>query len=490
MRDRVCFLLGHESRELRGVDPTTTVLDWLRLEERRVGTKEGCAEGDCGACTVALGRPDRDRIRYEAINACIQLVPALDGRQLITVEDLEAPDGALHPAQRAMVETNASQCGFCTPGFVMSLFTFFHGEDAPGLDRVNDALAGNLCRCTGYGPIVDAARRMLELCPERSDRFSEREQETLRTLRGLEDDEIVSGQREGRRFFAPATVDDLAALLLEYPDARIVAGATDVGLWVTKQMQALDPIIFVGRVAELARIEETADVLEIGAGASLARAMPVLARHWPDFGELLRRFGSVQVRNAGTIGGNIANASPIGDTPPALMALGAILHLRRGDERRSMPVEDFFIDYGRQDRRPSEFVERITVPKPAPGAEFRAYKIAKRFDQDISAVCGCFGLGIDGGEVSSARIAYGGMAAIPKRARHTEEALIGQPWTRATAEAGMQALADDFAPITDWRASRDYRLQVARNLLLKAFVETGGDGGPVRLVGPRSLAHV
>jgi len=357
------------------------------------------------------------------------------------------------------------------------------------LDHVNDALAGNLCRCTGYGPIVDAARRMLELSPQRSDRFSEREQETLRALRVLEDEETVAGEHEGRRSFAPATADDLAALLLEYPGARIVAGATDVGLWVTKQMRELECVIFTGRVAELARIEETADAIEVGAGASLTDAMPVIARHWPDFGELLRRFGSVQVRNAGTIGGNVANASPIGDTPPALIALGATLHLRRGDERRSMPMEDFFIAYGRQDRRPSELIERITVPKPAPGGEFRAYKIAKRFDQDISAVCGCFAFDIEDGEVSGARIAYGGMAAIPKRARHTEQILIGRPWTRTTVEAGMKALADDFAPITDWRASREYRLGVARNLLLKAYVETTDERAATRLVGERSLAH-
>jgi len=487
VRDRIRFLLGHELRELQGVDPTTTVLDWLRLVERRVGTKEGCAEGDCGACTVALGRPNGDHIRYEAINACIQFLPALDGRQLITVEDLEAPDGTVHPVQQAMVETHASQCGFCTPGFVMALFTFFHGDDAPALGRVNDALAGNLCRCTGYGPIVEAARRMLELCPERTDRFTARREETLRTLGMLSDDATLGDA--GHRFFAPATADELAALLLEYPDARIVAGATDAGLWVTKELRELDRTIFVGRIGELARIEETSAAIEIGAGASLAAAMPVIARHWPDFGELLRRFGSVQVRNAGTIGGNIANASPIGDTPPALIALGATLHLRRGDERRAIPLEDYFVDYGRQDRRPSEFIEQVVLPKPAPGSDFRAYKISKRFDQDISAVCGCFALDFADGRVAGVRIAYGGMAAIPKRARHAEQAMIGQPWTHATVDAGMRALDDDFEPITDWRAGRDYRMQVARNLLLKAYLETTDERVATRLVGARSLAH-
>ena len=492
MRDGVRFLLGDEVRELREVDPTLTVLEWLRQVERRVGTKEGCAEGDCGACTVVLGRLDGDgRVRYQAVNSCIQFVPTLDGVQLITVEDLKGPDGELHPVQRAMVEAHGSQCGFCTPGFVMSLFALYRNGGALDGGRIDDALAGNLCRCTGYMPIVAAAERMFELGLPEDDRFAAREAEVAETLRSLDDGETVAVTGDdGRRFFAPATADDLARLLLEHPQACIVAGATDVGLWVTKDQRVLDPVIYVGRVNELRRVAETTDAIEIGAAATYAEAGPVIAAHYPDFGELLRRLGGVQVRNLGTIGGNIANGSPIGDSPPALIAAGARLHLRRGDERRVLPLEDFFIAYGRQDRRPAEFVETIVLPKPAPGARFRAYKVSKRFDQDISSVCGAFLLRVEGGRVEAVRIAYGGMAATPKRAVRTEEALLGRPWTRETVEAGMTALADDFTPISDWRASAGYRSRVARNLLLRLFVETTDGGAETRLVGDRGLAHV
>jgi xanthine dehydrogenase small subunit len=497
VRGRVRFLIGHEQRELERVDPTMTVLDYLRLVERRVGTKEGCAEGDCGACTVAIGRLQDGRIRYQAVNACILFVGQLDGAQLLTVEDLKDQQGAPHPVQQAMVDCHASQCGFCTPGFVMSLFALYesdpkadHSDTTLGTQRIDDALAGNLCRCTGYQPIVAAARRMFELSRGNPNLFARRQPDTIARLEALNDHETVAVGDGERRFFAPATVDALADLLLEQPQACIVAGATDVGLWVTKQLRVLDPVVHVGRVRELVQVVDTGEALEIGAGVTYTDAMAPLAALYPDMGELLRRLGGEQVRNVGTIGGNIANGSPIGDSPPALIATGARLVLRRGKEQRELALEDFFLDYGKQDRRASEFVEKIVVPKPAPGLRFRAYKVSKRFDQDISSVLGAFALQLKNGKVTSIRAAYGGMAATPRRARHVEAALEGRPWSAATIDAAMAALEDDFAPISDWRASAAYRMLAARNLLRRLHIETTDHEAETRLVGDRSLAHV
>ena len=489
MRDKVRFLLGHELVELDRVDPTQTVLDWLRLARRRTGTKEGCNEGDCGACTVVVAKPNGARLDYRAVNACIQFVATLDGCQLLTVEDLKGPGGRLHPVQQAMVDCHGSQCGFCTPGFVMSMFALTRTADAlPGEEAIDDALAGNLCRCTGYAPIVRAVQQSFAADP-RADAIEAAAEATLAQLNALTDDATLAVGDGDRRFIAPATVDALAEVLLAEPGATIVAGSTDVGLWVTKQMLRLDPVVYLGRVRELQRIEETADGVVIGAGVSHSDAMAVLAPLYPDLGEMWRRFASVQIRNAGTVGGNIANGSPIGDANPSLIAAGATLQLRRGSEGRSLPLEEFFIAYGKQDRRPGEFVESITVPRPAPGSRYRAYKISKRFDQDISAVMAAFQLRLDGDRVAEARLAFGGMAATPKRAAHAEAAILGRPWTEATVEAGMAALGEDFQPISDMRASAGYRLAVARNLLRRLHVETTATAA-TRLVGERSLAHV
>ena len=444
------FVLDGAVIEVEEPDPTGTVLDHLRYALRRTGTKEGCAEGDCGACTILLGELDGEAVRWRAVNACILFLPMLDGKAILTVESL-SQGGALHPVQRAMADGHGSQCGFCTPGFVMSLYARSIGAAGTVGTPVKDVIAGNLCRCTGYGPILDAG----EANPPRPTDDSEIAA-LLRT---------IAPACAGRGWFAPRTSDELAELLIEHPEALIVAGATDVGLWVTKGLKDLGAVIFIGDIADLRRIEDGPDGLTIGAGVRYTEAKKALARLHPDLGELVRRIGGLQVRNAGTIGGNIANGSPIGDMPPALIALGAELVLRKGGERRSMPLERFFLSYGKQDRRPGEFVESVRIPRPAPGSRIRIVKLSKRFDSDISALCGAFAIRLDEGRVAEARIAFGGMAGIPARAPACEAALTGKPWSEATVEAAAQAIAEDYQPLSDLRGSAGYRLAAAANLV-------------------------
>ena len=497
-RDVVRFLRRGRVVERRDFAPAETLLDHLRLHERALGTKEGCAEGDCGACTVAIGRLRDGRLAYEPVNACIQLLGMVDGTEVVTVDDLAPSSGPLHPVQQALVDAHASQCGFCTPGFVMSLFTLFHAGIRADRATVNDWLAGNLCRCTGYRPIADAA---LACCTGKADdAYAKRAPETARRLAALAEDggghgdgagDLFAGN-EDMFFAAPATEDGLAALAARHPDATIVAGATDVGLWITKELRELSRIMHTGRVATLHEVCEEDDRVVIGAAATYAEAEPALRALDPDVGEMLRRLGSKQVRAAGTVGGNIANGSPIGDSPPVLIALGATIELRHRDTRRTLPLEDFFLAYGRQDRAPGEILTRIVVPRPGPGEHFRCYKISKRFDQDISALLGAFRFRVEGegGRVVEARIAYGGMAATPKRARNAERAAVGlcldEP---ATWPAAAEALAEDFSPIDDHRASAAYRMRVARSLLVKALTEISGcPSTETRVTGVRERA--
>ncbi len=488
MAQPIAFLLNGAVETVSGVPPTMTLLQYLRRNKRLTGTKEGCAEGDCGACTVVLGDPgDNGALRHRAANACILFLPMMHGRTVTTVEGLGrngAPgqDGTeLDPVQRAFVEHHASQCGFCTPGFVMSAYAAWLERESLDKRSVEDLLAGNLCRCTGYGPIIDATLALNGAAPPDGRRAAAKEDS--RRLQNAADAGSLAYESGSQRWFGPTGLDELADLYEAHPDATIVAGATDVGLWVTKEHRRLATVIDIGRVRALNELTVTGSTLRIGAGVTCTDAFDAIAGRWPDFGELLRRFGGRQVRNAATIGGNIANGSPIGDSPPALIALDATLVLRKGATLRRLPLEAFFLDYGRQDRQPGEFVEAVEIPLDTGAEELKCYKISKRFDQDISALCGCFNLRIEDGALASVRIAFGGMATTPKRASAVEAALLGKPWTEETVTAALPAFAEDFTPIDDMRASAGYRLLTAQNLLRRCFHESCRSLRETRLVG-------
>jgi xanthine dehydrogenase small subunit len=481
IRSSIRFLLNHRLVELSAVSAVQTLLDFLRLDRNLRGTKEGCAEGDCGACTVLVGRLSNGRLTYESVNACIRFVGSLDGCHIVTVDSLAVPGGPLHPVQQAMVDTHASQCGFCTPGFVMSLYGLWMENPKPSVTEIEKALQGNLCRCTGYAAIIRAAEAVSVIGDLDRDPLVAERATIIRKLEALKDGKRVEIGEGAERFLLPASVDDLAEIYEAEPKARIVAGSTDVGLWVTKFMRDISPVVHLSHLDELRRITVDDTGITFGAGVSYTESFPLIAKHFPQLIELWNRIGGQQVRNMGTIGGNIANGSPIGDTPPALIALGASIVLRKGKVSRTLPLESFFIEYGKQDRQPGEFVEAVRIPFLNENAHYAVYKITKRLDEDISAVCGAFRLTFDGnGKVSDAVIAYGGMAGTPKRADNAETVLVGAEWTEAAVDAAMDALGKDYTPLTDWRASADYRLLVAKNLLRRFYLETQGDE-PVRL---------
>ncbi|WP_339113453.1 xanthine dehydrogenase small subunit [Thioclava sp. GXIMD2076] len=454
----ITFLLNGETRQVAISDPTQSVLDWLRAEGL-TGTKEGCNEGDCGACTVIVTDADRSR----PLNACLLMMPQLHGRALRTVEGITGPQGQCHPVQDAMITHHGSQCGFCTPGFIASL-ACAHQNNQHDHD---DLLAGNLCRCTGYAPILRAAQAAANApAPDWMDTPFQRPEISS-------EGEWTEGPEGGRQPpFLPRSTKELADWYLAHPQATLIGGATDVGLWVTKKLQDLPLVAFLGQCADLALIMETDTHFTIGAATTIAALRHAVAPHLPSLAELLRRFASEQVRQAATLGGNIANGSPIGDTPPALIALGATLTLRQGDTRRELPLEDFFLDYGKQDRQQGEFVESISFPKSA--SHFRAYKLSKRFDQDISAVCAAFNLTLDGKTIASARVAFGGMAGTPKRASGFEALLTGKPLSDETFRAALPALGLDFQPLSDMRASARYRLKAAEGLALRYLADLSG----------------
>jgi len=435
----------------------TTVLQYLRRDAGRCGTKEGCASGDCGACTVVLAEPQGDALSYRTVNACLTFMPAVHGKQLITVEDLKHR-GELHHVQQAMVDNHASQCGFCTPGFVMSLFALEKQQQSFSVAQTQHALSGNLCRCTGYRPIMNAAKAICD-APQ-PDQFDADARLTLDKLRAIS----ATGE--------PVSIDELAERYLAQPDARLVAGGTDLALEVTQRYQRLPELISLSHIPELKVITLTGQAIHIGAAASLSECMPILHDEFPEFGELLERFASQQIRNQGTFGGNIANGSPIGDGGPVLLALGASLLLRRGAEQRELPLDKFFLGYRKTALQPGEFIEQIRIPRNSGVArQLRIYKVSKRLEDDISAVCAALHIEVQKGVVIHARVAFGGMAEVAKRAVSCEAQLLGQPWQTATIERACQALELDYTPISDFRASREYRMQVAKNLLRRCHIE-------------------
>ncbi|EDZ44865.1 xanthine dehydrogenase, small subunit [Rhodobacterales bacterium Y4I] len=476
------FLLNGKDIVLEDVKATTTLLDFLRLEQRLTGTKEGCAEGDCGACTVLVGRLQGGALRYETVNACIRFLASLNGCHVVTVEHLSGPKGRLHPVQQAMVEYHGSQCGFCTPGFVMSLYALWMENPQPNETQVETAVQGNLCRCTGYEPIVKAALAVNQYGTPANDYLTTERDALTAKLKAIQPEARVVTGPEDDRAILPLDAADLAQVLAENPKATIVAGSTDVGLWVTKFMKPISPVVFVAHLEELKAIELTDEALILGAGVTYTESEAAIRDAFPHLGAYWDRIAGWQVRNMGTIGGNIANGSPIGDTPPVLIALGAEVTLQKKGGSRTLPLEGFFIDYGKQDREPGDFVASIRIPLRRDGQIDAAYKISKRRDEDISSVAAGVSVTVKDGMITAARIAFGGMAATPKRAAGAEAALVGQPWSEAAFDAAAEAVKQDFTPLSDWRASAEYRSLTASNLLRRFYLEhDAGTAGAVRL---------
>ena len=485
MSDEIRFVLNGERVDVASLSPQTTLLEFLRDERRLTGTKEGCAEGDCGACTVILAERRDAAIAWQPINACIRLLPSIDGKAIFTVESLKPADGRLHPVQQALVDCHASQCGFCTPGFAMSLFGLYKSARAPSRAEIEIALSGNLCRCTGYRPIVDAAQRMYALpatdgwrapgVGADGTRTVSRDEEHLAMLLGmLARDRALDYRANGQRWTAPRNAQEAVQACAARPGAHVVAGMTDLALWITKQHRVLDDLIYVGDAGDLHFIRDTSGAIEVGAAVSLSDAVAALDRTWPELAEAWQRFASVPLRNSATLVGNIANGSPIGDSMPVLMALGATVLLRTVTGTREMPIEAFYTGFRQTARKPGELLAAVRIPPRPPALVLRAYKISKRIDQDISAVFACFALRLDGDCVAEVRIGCGGVAATPVRARKTEALLHGATWNAATAERAATALGDEFTPIDDLRASAAYRRTVLANLLRRCFHETRG----------------
>jgi xanthine dehydrogenase small subunit len=467
------FLLNGKRHRVDDVPPTTTVLDWLRGHARLTGTKEGCAEGDCGACTIAIGREIDGTLQYQAVNSCLMMLPQIARCAVLTVEGLAAPNGALHPVQQAMIDTDATQCGFCTPGFVMAMFAFHQGGERVEDRIIHEALAGNLCRCTGYRSIVEACRQAA-----RASRIDAENGDAAGALAALP---VCSAYGAGEQvFLRPGSLAALFAAMAEIPDALLLGGGTDLGLRVSKDRERIAAVISLATVAELQRINAAADALELGGGVTYTQALPHVDRHFPAFGALVRRIGSRQIRNLGTIAGNLVTASPIGDTIPGLIALAATVTLASASGERAIPVESFITGYRKTALRPGEVIAAVRIPLLAQDTRFSTYKLSKRFDQDISTVVAAFQLERRNGQVHQLRAAFGGMAERVMRAKNVEAAVTGRPWTIDTLTNIDVALARDFNPMTDHRGGAAYRLRAAANLLRRFAWETSSQA-PVRV---------
>ena len=467
------FYLNDELIELENTGARDTLLDYLRLEQCLTGTKEGCGEGDCGACTVLVGRVNAGELEYKTVNSCLCFIPSLNASHVVTVESLRAFDGTLHPIQQSMVKSHGSQCGFCTPGIVMSLYGAWIKSVEPTNNNIERSLQGNLCRCTGYGPIIQAAKSINSYGSVRDDKLLNRKAMMKNNLMVLELKHHSIGMIQSSKYIVPESLESFSKLFLNYPEATIIAGATDVGLWITKNLSIINPIIFIGSLPELQKISHNENMIEFGACVTYSQCEPVLSKHYPAAYDYFYRIAGEQIRNVGTIGGNIGNGSPIGDLAPLFIGLHGTVILRKGNDKREIAIEDYFIDYGVQDIKQSEFIESIRIPFNQNLFLF-AYKISKRRDEDISTVSAIFSFEVLDDKLFNVRLVFGGMAPIPKRAKYAEDTLNGKIFDSSIVKLAQLAIENDFEPITDMRASSTYRMQVAKNLIQKCQLEYQG----------------
>jgi xanthine dehydrogenase small subunit len=460
------FILNDKIQEIHNPDPNETILNYIRLRLKKTGTKEGCAEGGCGACTIVVGELKKNNIIYKAINSCIAFTPSLEGKQLLVIEDLMLKNGSLHPVQSAMVNYHGSQCGFCTPGFVMSLFSMYKNNNSYDKKTIEESISGNLCRCTGYRPIIDAAKSLNNY---KSDQFKKGKKKTIALLKKIRP-KSISIKNKNKKYFAPRTVNELKKIIKKYPNLDFFSGGTDMSLIVTKQKKDLNNIIYLNSIDELSYIKKNYKYIEVGGTTPLRQFELFIKKYYSDFNIILKRYGSVQIRNVATMAGNIATASPIGDSLPLLLSLDASIVVESFNKKTILPLKNFFVSYRKTKLKKGQFISSIRIPIFKKNI-FKAYKISKRIDDDISSVCASFNLEIVNKKIKSIKIAYGGMAPIPKRAIYCEKLLLNSNFSEDIILKAQKCLEKDFQPINDMRASKDYRMEIAKNLLIKCFTE-------------------